>query len=304
MIKYIVFLCFPFNFFAQTLTVQSPVRFLALGDSYTIGKGVLDNERWPIQLADSLKIRGVVIDTVRIIATTGWRTDNLIQAISNQNLEKENYNLVSLLIGVNNQYQNKSIQQYIIEFPQLLDSAIKFAGGDTDRVFVVSIPDYAATPFGQDADPKQISKEIEQYNAINKIFADSYRVQYFDITPISKFGLFQPYLVANDGLHPSAIQYTEWVKLILQGSYSSFFTDVANTKMTVYPNPTEDHVTISYPVKINKCLELYDAFGKSILKKEMNTELIDLSLKGLSKGIYTVRISYNGNQFTKHIIKQ
>lgn len=304
MLKIIFLFCLPFGVLAQTLTVQSPLRYLALGDSYTIGQSVSANNRWPEQLIDSLKERGIMVDAMRIIATTGWRTDDLLRAISGEHLEQEHYNLVSLLIGVNNQYQHKSIHQYIVEFPQLLDSAIRYAGGDTSRVFVVSIPDYAATPVGQDAEPEKISTEIEQYNAINRIFAESYGVKYFDITPISKFGLFQPYLVASDGLHPSAIQYTEWVKLILQGNLSSFFSHVTNTKMTVYPNPSDDYVTISYPVKTPKTLEIYDTFGKLIFKKEMNHEFIDISLKELDRGIYIARIVYDNNQYTKYIIKQ
>ncbi len=304
MAKIIIMFFLSLTFFAQTLTVQSPIRFLALGDSYTIGQNVAANKSWPAQLVDSLNARGIVTDTMRIIATTGWRTDNLLNAIINKQLEQQHYNLVSVLIGVNNQYQNKPISQYMSEFPQLLDSAIHYAGGDTSHVFIVSIPDYAATPFGQEASPSQISQEIDQYNLINKNFADSYHIKYFDITPISRFGLFQPYLVANDGLHPSEVQYSEWVKLMLQGNLLSVFEDLTAKKMKVFPNPASDNITISYPVRIKKTLELYNATGTLILKRDMNDESIDISLKDLSKGIYVVRIAYNDQQFIKAIIKQ
>ena len=304
MLRFIFILFLPFSFYAQTLTVQSPVRFLALGDSYTIGQSVDANKSWPAQLVDSLTARGIVIDTMCIIATTGWRTDNLLNAISNKNLEKQHYNLVSVLIGVNNQYQNQFIYKYTTEFPQLLDSAIRYAGGDTSHVFIVSIPDYAATPFGQQSNPSQISRDIDQYNLINKNFADSYHIKYFDITPISRFGLFKPYLVANDGLHPSEVQYSEWVKLMLQGDLLSVLDDLTNKKMKVFPSPASDNITISYPVKIKKIVELYNAVGSLILKRDMNDESIDISLKDLSKGIYVVRISYNDQQLIKTIIKQ
>src|SRR5688572_15330766 len=140
---------------------------------------------------DSLESRGFAIDTLRIIAATGWRTDNLINAIRNQNLEEQEYNLVSLLIGVNNQYQNRPFSQYVTEFPTLLDSAIRYADGHASHVFVVSIPDYAFTPFGQNLNPAEISMEIDQYNAFNQQVADSMGVAYFDITPISRQGLIR-----------------------------------------------------------------------------------------------------------------
>ena len=178
--KIIVIFLFPFGFIAQPLHVQSPLRFLALGDSYTIGESVSDNERWPNQLVDSLAQRGVIIDTLNIIAKTGWRTDNLINAITNKQLDKQHYNLVGILIGVNNQYQSKPISKYVQEFPQLLDSAIRYAGGDTSHVFIVSIPDYAATPNGQEGNAANTMVGINNYNAANKYFADKYHIQYFD----------------------------------------------------------------------------------------------------------------------------
>src|SRR5688572_9071044 len=127
------------------------LTYLALGDSYTIGESVAEQERWPVQLIARLKAKGKTYDTPKIIATTGWRTDDLSNAIWKEEL-KPGYDLVSLLIGVNNQYQGKSVEAYKPEFDELLRTAISLAGGDRRRVFVVSIPDYGYTPFGK---PKQ-----------------------------------------------------------------------------------------------------------------------------------------------------
>lgn len=185
-------------------------KYLALGDSYTIGESVAEAERWPNQLAQKFKI-----PNPRIIATTGWRTDDLNGAIKSANLKNE-YDLVSLLIGVNNQYQGKSAAQYEIEFEDLLKTAIQLAKGKSKNVFVVSIPDYGYTPFGK---PKQetITPQIDEFNQINKRIADKYKIIYFNITDISRKGLDDPTLVAADGLHPSGKMYTLWVELISKG---------------------------------------------------------------------------------------
>jgi lysophospholipase L1-like esterase len=185
-------------------------KYLALGDSYTIGESVAENERWPHQLAQRLNI-----PTPKIIATTGWRTDELKGAINSAGLKNE-YDLVSLLIGVNNQYQGKSAAQYEIEFEDLLKTAIQLAKGKSKNVFVVSIPDYGYTPFGK---PKQetITPQIDEFNQINKRIADKYKIVYFNITDISRKGLDDPTLVAGDGLHPSGKMYTLWVAEIVKG---------------------------------------------------------------------------------------
>lgn len=185
-------------------------KYLALGDSYTIGESVAEAERWPNQLAQKLKIPNPTI-----IATTGWRTDDLNSAIQSANLTNE-YDLVSLLIGVNNQYQGKSVARYEIEFEDLLKTAIQLAKGKNKNVFVVSIPDYGFTPFGK---PKQeiITSQIYEFNQINKRIAGKYKVTYFNITEISRKGLDDPALVAADGLHPSGKMYTLWVDLIVKG---------------------------------------------------------------------------------------
>jgi lysophospholipase L1-like esterase len=191
-----------------------PMKYLALGDSYTIGESVTEAERWPNQLVDSLIKRGWHIDKPTIIATTGWRTDNLKNAMNIAKLNAE-YDLVSLLIGVNNQYQGKSSKEYAYEFEDLLKTAIHLAKGKKDRVFVVSIPDYGYTPFGK---PKQeaITKAIDEFNEVNARIAYKHGVQYFDITETSRDGLKDPSLIAADGLHPSGKMYSYWVELIVK----------------------------------------------------------------------------------------
>jgi lysophospholipase L1-like esterase len=185
--------------------------YLALGDSYTIGESVEEAERYPVQLVSRLRKADVKIAEPTIIARTGWTTRQLKQAIANADL-REKYELVSLLIGVNNQYQGINMEVYKTEFRELLKKAIELAGGNTRRVFVVSIPDYAYTPFGRNS--STISKQIDEYNAVNLSITREYGIAYFDITPISRKGLEQPDLVASDGLHPSGKMYTQWVQIM------------------------------------------------------------------------------------------
>lgn len=190
---------------------SKPLRYLALGDSYTIGEAVAESDRWPVQLADSLREKGIAIDPPQIIARTGWTTGELRTGISNTNPQGP-FDLVSLLIGVNNQYRGFSLTQYETEFAQLLSQAIAFAGGDKSRVFVVSIPDYGQTPFGQGRDPERIARELDAFNAAAQGICLTQGVDFFNITPISREGLAKPELVAADGLHPSGIMYRRWVE--------------------------------------------------------------------------------------------
>lgn len=192
--------------------IDSTLTYLALGDSYTIGESVDEMQRYPVQLASQLRQEGIPVNHVRIVAKTGWTTAELKNGISNANLTDSTYSLVSLLIGVNNQYRGLSLDAYKLEFEQLLEQAIAFADGQPNRVFVVSIPDYAFTPFGNgDA---AISAEIDAFNAANRAITEEKGILYFDITPISREGLADPMLVANDGLHPSGKQYARWVSLM------------------------------------------------------------------------------------------
>lgn len=193
----------------------TPVKFLALGDSYTIGESVAEDERWPELLAAALRSAGVTIEKPKIIATTGWRTDQLKAAILSSGTP-DDYNLVSLLIGVNNQYQKRSDEEYEPEFIELLDMAVKKAGGDKSKVFVVSIPDYGYTPFGQPKQ-KEISQALDEFNEVNKEITLARGIAYFNITEISREGLKNPALVAADRLHPSGAMYKLWVEEMLKG---------------------------------------------------------------------------------------
>ena len=194
--------------------LEEPLTFLALGDSYTIGEAVGINLRWPVQLKDSLIAQGLDMDTPRIIARTGWTTDELIRAIDNTNDLDPSYDLVSLLIGVNNQYRNYDFVEYEREFPVLLRQALNFADGDTNRVIVLSIPDYGVTPFGSFGDQDKIARELDEYNAFAQAEAEKKGIAFYDITPISREAADDRSLVASDGLHPSGEMYTRWVELI------------------------------------------------------------------------------------------
>ena len=187
-------------------------RYLALGDSYTIGESVDADLRWPEQLVNQLESL-MPLDTLYapiFVATTGWTTADLSAALEASGHEDDTWDYVSLLIGVNNQYQGLSLNSYTAEFSLLLQRAIACADGRSDRVFVVSIPDYGYTPFGQ-ANQSQISQELEQFNAACRSITLNAGVAHFDITPISQQWPQVQGLVATDGLHPSGFQYSLWV---------------------------------------------------------------------------------------------
>ncbi|MEP3387591.1 MAG: SGNH/GDSL hydrolase family protein [Reichenbachiella sp.] len=185
-------------------------KYLALGDSYTIGEAVAPDERWPHILQGRLVGDGLKVELPKIIATTGWTTDELQAAIDKEKPSSD-YDLVSLLIGVNNQYRGYPIDQYKKEFESLLQQAIVFAKGKSERTFVLSIPDYGVTPFAASKDPAKIGKELDDYNAIAKMICEQYQVAFVDITPGSRRAAKEPALVAEDGLHPSGKMYKEWV---------------------------------------------------------------------------------------------
>lgn len=189
------------------------INYLALGDSYTIGQSVCTTCRFPEQLKASL-LASYPNNSflLQVIAKTGWTTTNLLSEINLVN-PSNNFDLVTLLIGVNNQYQNKPFSLYESEFPQLVTKAIAFAKGDKTNVIVVSIPDYAYTPFGQGA--VNISSAIDQYNAFAKNYCDTNGITFVNITDITRKGLAQPELVASDGLHPSELGYSKFVERIL-----------------------------------------------------------------------------------------
>lgn len=198
----------------ETTTSQVNFHLLALGDSYTIGESVCETCRFPEQLKDAL-IKAFGSDKtfdLKIIARTGWTTTHLMNAIDTENLTT-NYDLVTLLIGVNNQYQNKPFAVYESEFPLLINTAIAKAKGQLSNVIVLSIPDYAYTPFGRN-DPT-ISSDIDRYNTFAKNYCSSRSIDFITITDITRMGLSNPALVASDGLHPSELAYTQFVERLL-----------------------------------------------------------------------------------------
>jgi acyl-CoA thioesterase I len=215
------FACLLFVFACQkaemgsTTAVTTPqtkhFRYLALGDSYTIGEAVGASGRFPTQLRDSLIKRGFVCDKDTVIARTGWTTRNLLGAISTAK-PQANYDLVTLLIGVNNQFQRRSLSEYEAEFQTCLDEAVRLAKGDKRHVLVVSIPDYGYTPYGS-SQQTQISAALQPFNAACKRITQQNAIQYTDITPISQSN--DAALVAPDGLHPSKEQYRRWVVAFL-----------------------------------------------------------------------------------------
>jgi acyl-CoA thioesterase-1 len=201
-----------------TIPIAKSINYLALGDSYTIGQSVCETCRFPEQLKTKLKEFYPETDfSLKIIATTGWTTSDLISAINTQNPES-NYDLVTLLIGVNNQYQHLDFSVYKKEFPQLLNKAIALAKGESKNVIVLSIPDYTYTPFASnysDANRMKISNEINDYNSFAESQCSSKNVTFISITDITRQGLSNSSLVASDGLHPSETAYRMFVERML-----------------------------------------------------------------------------------------
>ena len=188
------------------------LTYLALGDSYTIGESVHSSLRWPVQLSDSLRERGIPLNHPRIIAKTGWTTADLLVAMDKR-LKEEKFDLVSVLIGVNNQYQGKSIEEYEKELREIFRRAIFRSKTGAERVFAVSIPDYGVTPFGAERS-EEIAKEIEEFNAVFKRVSEEFGVDFYNITPISKRAKNEKDLTATDELHPSGKMYSLWVEEI------------------------------------------------------------------------------------------
>jgi acyl-CoA thioesterase-1 len=194
------------------------INYLALGDSYTIGQGVCTSCRFPEQLKTRLQATYPTNPfLLQVIAKTGWTTTNLISEINLAN-PSTNFDLVTLLIGVNNQYQNKPFSLYEQEFPALAEKAIQLAKGDKRNVIVVSIPDYAYTPYGQGS--SMISSQINDYNTFAQNYCSQNQIEFVYITDITQQGLSNPELVAADGLHPSALAYTQFAERILPKAIS------------------------------------------------------------------------------------
>jgi lysophospholipase L1-like esterase len=193
------------------------ISLLSLGDSYTVGEGVAADERWPVRLSAMLRARGFAAEPPRIVARTGWTTDELSAGLDAARPAGV-YDLVTLLIGVNNQYRGRSAEEYRGQFHHLLVRAIGFAGGRADRVIVISIPDWGVTPFAARDEPRdrgRIAAEVDTYNAINRDEAARAGARYVDVTTVSRRAREEHTLLAEDGLHPSGAMYAEWARLIL-----------------------------------------------------------------------------------------
>jgi lysophospholipase L1-like esterase len=194
---------------------QNKYTYLALGDSYTIGEKVTTEENFPNQVIQLLKQQGFEFKTPEIIATTGWTTDELQDGIDKANLKKR-YDFVSLLIGVNNQYRGRKVEEYVPEFESLLKQAIAFAENKSDHVIVLSIPDWGVTPFAKERDTNKIAAEINEYNKANKAIADKYKVHYINVTESTREATHDSSLLAEDGLHPSGKEYKKWAEAVAE----------------------------------------------------------------------------------------
>ncbi len=278
----------------QKITIDKEVTMLALGDSYTIGQSVAIAERWPHQFIDQLGLLGIEADYPDYIATTGWTTRRLIQGMKFMLDREKDYNLVSILIGVNNQFQRIDITSYEPDLREIIDRALQIVSQDTSRLFILSIPDYAYTSYG--AGNANISKEIDDYNTIKKQLAAEYGIAYIDVTTISRLGLLKPSLVAGDGLHPSATQYKEWVReiiprldldQILAGNNRELLTE---NPVKVYPNPTSSILHINSNLDLNRA-RVFNTLGGLVYDRVLETKPAQLDLSHLDPGFYIMRLS-------------
>jgi len=283
---------------AQNICLEGEVKMLALGDSYTIGESVEIDERWPHQLMD--KLRALTFEGMDpdYIATTGWTTQNLIQGMNSMLDDELSYNLVSILIGVNNQYQGVPIESYEPDLRKIIDLALKVVQQDTSNVFILSIPDYAYTPFGGGADI--ISREIDEYNEIKRRVAAEYKVAFIDITPISREGLSNSSLLADDGLHPSEVQYGQWVEAIIprvrlkEYLPSGALQQIPANAISVYPNPAGATVQIDSLEEITR-IRIINSTGSIVSDQKISASPARLDLSYLGSGLYTLWIDH-GNQ--------
>ena len=206
--------------YSDTLTVDDNLNtpsenlysFIALGDSYTIGEGVNEDERWPNQFVDVAYENGVDFDQPMIIAETGWKTYDLLNAINQTNFSKK-YDYISLLIGVNNQFNSRPIDEFEEDLNKLMDEMKRIKKND-GSIIIISIPDWGYTPFGESSDMSDISEQINLFNSSLRKFASTNGLKYVDVTEISRRGINEPDLITNDNLHPSGTMYLEWAKKI------------------------------------------------------------------------------------------
>ena len=188
--------------------------FLALGDSYTVGEGVSYEESWPSQFVDYAMERGIDFKNPELIAQTGWKTYDLLNAIKSSNLSVK-YDFISLLIGVNNQFNSRPLSEFEDDLNEIL-TEINYLKKGNSKVIVISIPDWGYSPYGSNYDRERISDEIDQFNNILKKFSEQNNLNFVDVTQISRLAIKEPNLIAKDNLHPSELMYSEWVKKIYE----------------------------------------------------------------------------------------
>ncbi len=294
MIRYSCLLFISISFPSKSQLIQDTIRFLALGDSYTIGQSVDDSDRWPNQFIDSLFELGFEIEKNDILATTGWTTGNLLQALKESRLKKE-YNLVAILIGVNNFYQSQPIETYRLELPKIIDFALTLTNQDTTGLFLITIPDYGYTPFGENQQ-EIISEKTNIYNQIKDSIAKDFGIHLINITPISRNGIFDPDLVANDGLHPSEKQYGLWVDMILEKLTYDFETKTEGIKKEVNYVLRQFGKEFILSSNYEGFCEVYDLSGRIIKRLNSNDRF------NLYSGVFLLRITIGKQTYFDKVI--
>jgi lysophospholipase L1-like esterase len=288
--------------FSQFIKIEPPVRMLALGDSYSIGASVETAERWPHQLVAQLNGLGIEAEIPDYIAVTGWTTQDLLQGIRNSLDTEKTYNLVSILIGVNNQYQRFDIETYEPDLKEIIDRALDIVSGDTGRVFMLSIPDYAYTPFGKGNET--ITEGINGYNEINYRVAMAYNLTYVNITTISRRGLSEPELVAGDGLHPSGQQYALWVEAVLSYIKQAItheadiarFQPFPSKEVMITPNPANDRIQVLYRNRRPQTVRIMNISGKMMAAEKPSGYSLHMNLRDYKPGIYWLESSFSDSR--------
>lgn len=284
---------------AQEVTLDREVKMLALGDSYTIGASVDISGRWPHQLITEIRSMGFEGMDPDYIATSGWTTQDLIQGINSMLDEDKSYNLVSVLIGVNNQYQRVPIATYEPDLRKIVDLALGLVNQETSRLLILSIPDYAYTPFG--GGNTFISQEIDEYNKIKRKIADEYQIVFIDITPISREGLLKPSLVASDGLHPSEVQYGQWVEEIIpklrfeETLFNNAPQQQQDDDISVYPNPAGSTFHIDALKDISRIC-IFNATGMIVYDQMITALTAKIDLSHLGSGVYTLWVYHEKDE--------
>jgi lysophospholipase L1-like esterase len=218
MLKHLLVTIYCIMNFANLSTAQQPLTYLALGDSYTIGEGVPEKDRYPMQLVNELKkVKKFNFSDPQIIAKTGWTVDELDAGINASQTDEQGYDLVTLLIGVNNQYRGRPVADFEKDFEAMLKRAIDFARGQKDHVVVLSIPDWGVTPFAvnRKSDQKKVAGEIDAYNSAKKSICSKYGIVFVDITADYRAIGAKPEMVVDDQLHPSSLVYSRWTEKLL-----------------------------------------------------------------------------------------